>query len=123
MHDIDGRLRLGEHRLAMLVEELAGLRQRELARGTLHETQVERGFEFGYGSRQTRLGDAQHTFGRRESTVLDDIREVHQVIEVVRVRFHALSSTRVFGCLTGRTIHCGGTAFSPKSGPYNRATF
>jgi len=92
MHDIDSGLGFGQHRLAMPVEELAGLGQRELSGGPLHQTHTQRRLKLRHAPRQTRLGDTQHPLRRRETAVLDNVRKIHQIIEVMRIRFHAARS-------------------------------
>jgi hypothetical protein len=89
MHDIDSGLGFGQHRLAMLVEELAGLGQCKFSRGPLHQTHAERRLKLRHAPRQTRLGNTQHPLRRRETAVLDNVRKIHQIIEVMRIRFHA----------------------------------
>ena len=116
LHDVHGRLRFGEHRLAMLVEQLARFGQRELARGALQQTHAERRLQFGQTPRQTRLRDAEHPLRRGKSAVLDDLREVHQVIQIVRIDLHLIVPLN-------RTIHCVTVAGTSKNGPYNSSMF
>jgi len=67
----------------MLVEQLTGLGQRELARGALQQTHAERRFQLGQTARQARLRDAQDPLGSGKAAMFDDLLEVHQVIQVV----------------------------------------
>jgi hypothetical protein len=90
LHRVHRRLRFGQHGLTMLVEQLAGLGQRELARRTLQQPHAERGLEFRQPSRQARFGDTEHAFRGREAAMLDDLREVHEVVQVVCIDVHVI---------------------------------
>ncbi|KGR95377.1 pirin family domain protein [Burkholderia pseudomallei MSHR5492] len=72
----------------MLIEKLARLGQRELARRALQQAHAERRLELGESPRQARFRDAEHAFRGREAAVLDHLREVHQVVQVMCVDSH-----------------------------------
>jgi hypothetical protein len=83
------RIDLGEHGCAVVVERLAGRRQREAARRPVQQLHTELPFEPGHAPAELRRRHAERARSGREAAVLDDLREEVQVVQVVghRARF------------------------------------
>src|SRR5690606_679143 len=75
-------LGLDEHRLAVLVVVLADLGHREAPGRALQQAHAEPRLEQRAAAAELRLRDAEGTAGGREATVLDDL---HEVVEIVQV--------------------------------------
>jgi hypothetical protein len=80
------RLGLLAHRHAVPVVDLAGLRQRQLARRPLQQPDSESGLEVGDAARQLRFGHVQGASGRRETAAVDDLGKEEHVVEILHDR-------------------------------------
>src|SRR5690606_9293046 len=76
-------LRLGQHRLCVAVHALADVGDGEPARGTLQQAYAQLRFQLADAPAQARLGDPECAFRGGESAVVDDGREVVEVVEVL----------------------------------------
>ena len=95
IHRLARGLRLGQHRLRMAMHAGADIGHRETSGRALQQAHAEFALQCADAPAQARLGNAQRTFGRGETTVVDDGGEVVQVVEIL----HADNS--VFGTYSG----------------------
>ena len=85
-HRLVGGLGLLAHGHAVAVVDLAGLRQRQLARGALQQAHAQPRFQLGDAARQPGLGQAQRPAGGGETAAVHHLGEEEHVVQVLHDR-------------------------------------
>jgi hypothetical protein len=111
---LTGGLGLGQHGLGVAVHAHADIGDREAARGALQQAHAQVGLQLADAPAQARLGDAQCTFGRSESAVVNHHREVVQVIQILHVSSLIFRTIGVIQTPLSRA--CNNPSFAPCRG-------